>query len=219
MRVNVTNGWCDLTSGDSAWSMSIYNEVIYNEQWTLDFNSSGSFSAVFIFKVCQIIKYSLTFPFDRAPADKRDSGGEAGRLCAMLRSSLGGHDLNVLERTVCCSVVSVTAGNAHAVTYDHRWGGQLCQTLVHAVRGQLIWKTQTHDSMRSNESLASKENATEDPKTAASQNPRECRTNVKVGDLEALLLGQLQHHLDVVCVRSAQQVPPQQRHLLPRAAS
>lgn len=102
--------------------------------------------------MCQILKYSLTFTvtytsedrwlLDRPPVDKRDSGGEAGRLTVMLMSSLGGHDLNVLERTVCCSVVSVTAGNAHAVTHDHRRGGQLCQTLVHAINGQLIWKIQ-----------------------------------------------------------------------------
>lgn len=42
-------------------------------------------------------------------------------------------------------------------------------------------------------------------------------TNVEVCDLESLLLGQLQHHLDVICVESAQRVASQQRHLLPRA--
>lgn len=40
-------------------------------------------------------------------------------------------------------------------------------------------------------------------------------TNVEVCNLKPLLLRQLQHHLDVVCVESAQRVPPQQRHLLP----
>lgn len=70
----------------------------------------------------------------------------------MLMSSLGGHDLNVLERTVCRSIVSVTAGNAYAMTHDHRRGGQLCQTLVHAVNGQLIWKIQTEHSIRCNKS-------------------------------------------------------------------
>lgn len=46
---------------------------------------------------------------------------------------------------------------------------------------------------------------------------KECHTNVEVCDLESLLLRQLQHHLDVICVESAQRVPSQQRHLLPRA--
>lgn len=68
----------------------------------------------------------------------------------MLLSSLGGHDLNVLERTVSRSVVRVTAGNAHAVTHDHRRGGQLCQTLVHAVHGQLTWKIHTQKTEQNN---------------------------------------------------------------------
>lgn len=38
--------------------------------------------------------------------------------------------------------------------------------------------------------------------------------DVEVCDLKALLLGQLQHHLNVVCVGNAQRVSPQQRHLL-----
>lgn len=91
-------------------------------------------------------------------ADKCDGGGEAGRLTVMLMSSLGGHDLNVLEGAVRRGVVSATAGHAHAETHHHRRGGQFCQALVHAVHGQLICKTQTHTaSMRSSKSHSSKE--------------------------------------------------------------
>lgn len=104
-----------------------------------------------------IIKYSLTFAvtftdegrrlLDRPPADKRDSGGEASRLMAMLMRSLGGHDLNVLESAVCRGVVSAAAGNARAVAHHDRRGGQLCQTLVQAVNCWLIWKIQTRHSV------------------------------------------------------------------------
>lgn len=84
---------------------------------------------------------------DRPPADERDSGGEASRWMAMLMRSLGGHDLNVLESAVRCGVVSAAAGNARAVAHHDRRGGQLCQTLVHAVNGWLIWKIQTRYSV------------------------------------------------------------------------
>jgi hypothetical protein len=40
------------------------------------------------------------------------------------------------------------------------------------------------------------------------------RTDVEVGDLEALLRGELRHHLDVVRVGDAQGAPAQQRELL-----
>lgn len=68
-----------------------------------------------------------------------------------MMGSLGGHDLDVLECAVCCGVVSVAAGDTGAVTHHDGRGGQLCQTLVHAVNCRLIWKTQTH-SFRSNRS-------------------------------------------------------------------
>lgn len=64
--------------------------------------------------------------------------------------SLGGHDLDVLECAVCCSVVSIAAGNAGAMTHHDRRGGQLCQTLVHAVNCRLVWKIQTRRSFRWN---------------------------------------------------------------------
>lgn len=41
-------------------------------------------------------------------------------------------------------------------------------------------------------------------------------TDVEVGDLEALLLGQIQHHLDVICVGDAQRASPQRTDLLQR---
>lgn len=41
-------------------------------------------------------------------------------------------------------------------------------------------------------------------------------TDVEVGDLEALLLGQIQHHLDVVGVGDAQRASPQRTNLLRR---
>lgn len=54
--------------------------------------------------------------------------------------SLGGHDLDVLQCAVRCGAVSVAAGNAGAVTHHDRRGGQLRQTLVHAVHRRLVWK-------------------------------------------------------------------------------
>lgn len=108
-----------------------------------------------------MIKSSLTFTVtftiegrwlpDRPPADKRGGGGgEASRPIATMIGSLGGHDLDVLEGAVRCGVVSVAAGNAGAVTHHDRRGGQLCQTLVHAVNCRLIWKIQTRRSFRTN---------------------------------------------------------------------
>lgn len=44
-------------------------------------------------------------------------------------------------------------------------------------------------------------------------------TDVEVGDLEALLLGQVQQHLDVIGVGDAQRASPQRAHLLQRGVS